>query len=178
MARRKPNETSLRRWDRKGYPHKGWTCNNVSEAEESDGSCEMCGETGLRWIHELKHLTQGLSVDVGRVCAGHLQEDYDKAASLQRLALNKSKRKKTFLAYPWSTHIHTDKGTLYYIKTRKAEIRVTHNDRGWLISDFHRRSDLKHFRYEHDYSDIEKIKGDLFEIHDTLSELQSQPRPF
>ena len=88
----------------------------------------------------------------------------------QRLAINKSKRKKTFLAYKWSPPIQTEKGTLYYLKTNKAEIRVTHDARGWLISDFHRRSDLKHFTFEHDSVDLEKIKTALFEIHDTISQ--------
>ena len=170
MGQRKPSETTLKRWDKKGFPHKGWTCTYVSEAEESDGSCEMCGETGLRWIHELKHEIQGTSIEAGRICAGHLQEDYENAKNLQRLAFNKSKRKQTFLAYEWSTHTHPEKGTLYYLKTKRAEIRVTHDDRGWLITDFHRSKDLKHFISQHDYSDFDKIKGGLFEIHDTLLE--------
>ncbi len=129
----------------------------------------MCGETGLRWLHNLNHNEQGAFVQVGRICAGYLQNNYDNAKIQERLALNRTKRKQTFLAYEWSTHNHPEKGTLYYLQTRKAEIRVTHDHRGWLISDFHRKSDMEHIICNHDHVDFDKITAELFEIHDTLN---------
>lgn len=168
MARKTPNQATIKRWDRKGYPHKGWICLNVMEDEERDGVCEMCGEPGLRWLHELEHDDQKLNVNVGRVCAGHLQENYDNPKDLERLAKNKSNRKKTFLAFPWKRYTDPKTGASFISDTKKAEIRITHDSRGWLISDFHRKSDLKHFKHKHDKVTLEDAMSDLFEIYDEL----------
>lgn len=62
-------------WDQPGVPHKGWTCEGVSDLEAPDGTCEMCGREEVRYIHHMVHPDYPGGLDVGCVCAEKMEED-------------------------------------------------------------------------------------------------------
>jgi hypothetical protein len=75
-------------WDKKGVPQKGWRCVGESDLREtrpggetSVAKCEMCGNTGLRFVHEMTHPEYGRVLSVGRICAAKMTKAYESPRS-------------------------------------------------------------------------------------------------
>lgn len=119
----------LIRWDKKGYPHKGWYEVDVVDAfelGEEDVRCEMCN-TEIRNIHILKHPELQEDIHVGCICAGHLTNDYR----------NPEKREKKFKQkVTWGNSKfwkRNDKGN-YFRKYKGSTIWVCQTKNGsWRI---------------------------------------------
>lgn len=119
----------LVRWDKKGYPHKGWDEVNVVDAfelGEEDVHCEMCN-TEIRNIHILKHPEIQEDIRVGCICAEHLTNDYKRPEEREK----KFKQKVTWgNSKFWKRN---DKGN-YFRKYKGATIWVCQKKNGnWVI---------------------------------------------
>jgi hypothetical protein len=64
------------RWDQPGVPHRGWVWVDINDLDEPIGTCEMCGQPHVRYMHQLQHRETGQTIEVGCVCAEKLTEDY------------------------------------------------------------------------------------------------------
>jgi hypothetical protein len=93
-------------WSQPEVPHKGWHCVDVVDlrpAEGGDyetGTCQMCLNEELRFVHVMRHDEYPDPVDAGCVCAEKMSEDYDAHAREQRLK-NRAARKSKWLARKW-----------------------------------------------------------------------------
>ena len=69
------------RWDRPGVPHKGWSFDQMEDAQDATSTCEMCGNEKVRYVHVMSHPAYG-TLRVGCVCAEKMQgeEIHGKAA--------------------------------------------------------------------------------------------------
>jgi hypothetical protein len=64
------------KWSEHGVPQKGWRESDCLDLGENHWmTCEMCESIEIRIVHVVEHPGYG-SLRVGRVCAGHLTEDY------------------------------------------------------------------------------------------------------
>lgn len=96
-------------WDIPSVPHKGWQCINVVDLNPDDeedcdyASCEMCGREQIRFVHQMQHPGYPSGLDVGRVCAQKMSDDYIGPRSKEKQLLNKSTRRKRWLSRNWRT---------------------------------------------------------------------------
>ncbi|MCH8344555.1 MAG: hypothetical protein IH983_11270 [Planctomycetes bacterium] len=100
--------TSL--WNKPGVPHKGWRCVNIYDVREGGSSaeeavyatCEMCGKTEIRFVHTMEHDEYG-TLDVGCICAGKMEEDYEGAQRREATFRNRAARRAKWLSRKWRT---------------------------------------------------------------------------
>jgi hypothetical protein len=64
------------KWIVEGVPHKGWTCDMVTDLEEDRMVCAMCEIAEIRYVHTMRHPDYPDPLGVGCVCAEHMEEDY------------------------------------------------------------------------------------------------------
>jgi hypothetical protein len=70
---------SFGKWSQAGVPHRGWTCIGVDDLEEPDHICEMCEHAEVRYVHVMTHPDYEGELLVGCICAGRMEEDYQRA---------------------------------------------------------------------------------------------------
>lgn len=100
-------------WNQKGLPHKGWTCVNVedrredgqSEDEADYGSCEMCGNEKLRYVHIMNHSSVSYNVEVGCMCAEKMSDDYLNPERKEKVLRNKAGRRSRWLKRNWKLSV-------------------------------------------------------------------------
>lgn len=93
----------MNRWDEEGVPQRGWECVNVYDLKESGqdyATCEMCGKEEIRYVHVMRHPGHP-DLEVGCVCAGHMEQDYQAALTRERAVRNRSARRKNWLSRRW-----------------------------------------------------------------------------
>ena len=93
-------------WDQPGVPHKRWRCTDVVDlgadgSRYAAGTCEMCGNHPLRYIHTMEHDNHD-ALDVGCVCAEKMATDYDPKAVEKKLT-SKAQAKSRWLSRRWYT---------------------------------------------------------------------------
>lgn len=88
-------------WDQPGVPHKGWTCDGVTDLEQPDGSCGMCGREEVRYIHHMSHPDYPAGLDVGCVCAERMEDDPIAPRLRENALRNAGARRRRWLARKW-----------------------------------------------------------------------------
>lgn len=79
------------KWSMPGIPHKGWVCHGVTDlgaGEENHTTCEMCESASIRYVHHMSHHDHPAALDVGCVCAGHMEGNYAAAEARDRQMRN------------------------------------------------------------------------------------------
>lgn len=91
------------KWGKAGVPHKGWECIEILDLGEPSQQCEMCETSMVRYVHRMEHTHYDGTLDVGCICAGHLEGDL--AASRERETSMKSRagKRKRWLSRTWRT---------------------------------------------------------------------------
>ncbi len=89
------------KWSVAGVPHRGWTCVDIEDLGEPQIDCEMCESQTIRYVHHMEHPDYPNVLEVGCVCAGHMEGDL--AASRAREASMKSRaaKRKRWTARAW-----------------------------------------------------------------------------
>lgn len=91
--------TSRGKWSQPEVPHKGWICCGVTDLDEPSATCQMCEEKEIRYVHHMEHPEWPERLDVGCVCAEHMEEGYDGKAAERELRRRAARRKR--FAQPW-----------------------------------------------------------------------------
>src|SRR6266478_9519945 len=73
------------KWGMPNVPHKGWSCDGLEDLGEPSHLCEMCETMWVRYVHTMRHKDYPEQLEVGGVCAGHMEENL-KAPKLRNLA--------------------------------------------------------------------------------------------
>ena len=68
--------TANGKWAEPGVPHKGWSCDAVTDLGEPLEICGMCETAEIRYVHSMSHPEYPDVLDVGCICAEHMEEDY------------------------------------------------------------------------------------------------------
>jgi hypothetical protein len=91
----------LGKWRQRGIPHKGWECVHVYELDRGDQqTCEMCETAKIHFVHVMRHANYEGELEVGSVCAGHMQEDLA-AARERESEFKRRKRPRVAVALKW-----------------------------------------------------------------------------
>ena len=166
--RKKTRDAILRRWNKKGYPHKGWIHMGVDDLENNSGVCSMCGKVGLRYIHNITHSSVNRKAAVGSKCASRLTQDYETAENKNREAVNRANRKRRFLKKAWNIAGEFE-NAVYTLASSKMTFTVRSDDRGYLTSEVKIHGSNEMFETVHDYQDLELIKPSLFDFYDATN---------
>lgn len=87
-------------WDKKGLPHKGWRLKRIADLGEGVETCEMCGQSNIRYFCKMSHPQYAETVWVGVNCADELRDDYN-CSEINKLLKRRSKRKATWAEMKW-----------------------------------------------------------------------------
>jgi hypothetical protein len=96
-------------------PHKGWTCTDVEDLGSSNMQiCEMCETSEIRYAHTMTHPDYKGRLVVGVVCAGHMEQDVQRARDREREVRNRSSRRERWPYSKWRVsragHEYRDRG--------------------------------------------------------------------
>ena len=89
------------KWCQAGIPHKGWTCVSVEDLETPAYICEMCEVQEIRYVHTMCHPDYPETLDVGCVCASHMEADYNAPERRERALKNEASRRQRWLNRKW-----------------------------------------------------------------------------
>lgn len=145
-------------WSTPGLPHRGWDCEYVTDLEEPEGECEMCGKIGVRYIHHMVHEDYPLEVEAGCVCASKMELDASAAARRERAARAWTRRHARWMSRPWKT---SAKGNPY----------LSHRGRRYVILESKWHEDewgcfVDGMRPRRWFGSLEACKSDVFETLD------------
>lgn len=93
--------TATGKWAQPGVPHRGWRCVDIEERDEQDHLCEMCEARLVRYVHVMEHEYYDAVLQVGCVCAGHMEEDLVGARRREASFKNDRSRRKHWLSRSW-----------------------------------------------------------------------------
>lgn len=118
------------KWSVAGVPHKGWSCVDIEDLGEPLTECEMCESQKVRYVHHMEHPDYPDVLQVGCVCAGHMEGDME--ASREREASMKSRaaKRKRWTARAWKT---SAKG-YPYISADGYRVTVYPRGQGWACT--------------------------------------------
>ena len=148
-------------WDHKGVPHKGWTCIGVEDlrsdgqvADETDyGSCSMCGNEKIRFVHTMRHPEFDKDLEVGCMCAEKMTDDYFSPKIREKELKSKADRRARWLQRRWRLSANGNE----YMKIDGNHILVfLKKNRRWGYK-------LNDFFSEESYSTSDEAKLALFE---------------
>lgn len=104
---------STGKWLDQDVPHRDWTCLEVEDLGAASELCQMCERETIRYVHRMEH-EEYETLDVGCVCAGHMEED-ELAAKLRDKDLrSRAQRRDKWLDLGWKT----SKNGNPFLKTR------------------------------------------------------------
>ena len=91
------------KWCQPSVPHKGWTCVDVEDLGEPSETCEMCETQEIRYVHVMEHRDYPQGLRVGCVCAGHMEQDYERARRREKVMRSAAGRRARWLSRKWRT---------------------------------------------------------------------------
>lgn len=89
------------KWSEAGVPHKGWACVDIEDLGEPDITCEMCETTQIRYVHHMEHADYPDVLQVGCICAGHMQQDLAAARAREASMKSRASKRKRWLSRTW-----------------------------------------------------------------------------
>lgn len=118
------------KWSVAGVPHKGWTCVDIEDLGSPSAECEMCESQTIRYVHHMEHPDYPEVLQVGCVCAGHMEGDL--AASRAREASMKSRaaKRKRWTTRAWKVSAKGNPN----IKADGYRVTVYQRGGGWACT--------------------------------------------
>jgi hypothetical protein len=148
------------KWDDPSVPKKNWTCNNVEDLGDLIAVCEMCEVQEIRYVHSMEHPDYPDILEVGCICAGHMEEDYAAARRRETNLKNMARRRSKWLARAgWRT---SQKGN-DYINAVGFNVVVFGNENAWLMRIKDIDSDEKPFFSRESFETKERSKLAAFD---------------
>src|SRR5260221_13852227 len=89
------------KWSLPGVPQKGWSCVGVDDLGSPDAICEMCEIQQIRYVHTMTHPDYASDLEVGCVCAEHMEDDYVRPRMREKALRSAAGRKKKWLSRSW-----------------------------------------------------------------------------
>ena len=140
------------KWSRQDVPHKGWKFFDFEDLGDLVGTCEMCETQSIRYVHYMKHPDYGSVLLVGRVCAGHMEEDYRAAQEREKQAKSIADRRTRWMNAQWkqseigNSYINRNGFNVVLYRSRYGwmyRIEERQGERSWSKSGFATRDDAK-----------------------------------
>ncbi|WP_082782262.1 hypothetical protein [Acetobacter senegalensis] len=95
------SHTQRGKWSQAGVPKKGWSCVGVDDLEEPQQLCQMCESIEIRYVHIMEHPDYVDQLQVGCVCAEHMEEDYKRPREREQRLKKAAKRRTSWANRTW-----------------------------------------------------------------------------
>lgn len=115
------------KWARSDVPHRDWACVGIDDLGAPDATCEMCETQEIRYVHHMQHPSYPGGLDVGCVCAGHMEQDSAAATERERVLRNAAARRRRWLERTWRQSARGND----YLKTDGFHLVVFPRGEGW-----------------------------------------------
>jgi len=79
----------------------GWLYETISENGEANFTCENCKFPHVKYVHRLRHQKTGQIVNVGKVCAEHLTQDFTSPGLRERSFKHHAARRMRWPTLNW-----------------------------------------------------------------------------
>lgn len=83
-------------------PRKGWSCVGTTDLGGLHGTCEMCEDREIRYVHHIEHPNYAEILDCGCVCSEKMEEDYLNPKRREADMKNAAKRRSNWLSRKWN----------------------------------------------------------------------------
>lgn len=81
------------KWSVSGVPHRGWSCIDIEDLGSPEAVCEMCERQDIRYVHAMQHPNYPETLHCGCICAGHMEEDVERARRREASMKNAARRR-------------------------------------------------------------------------------------
>ena len=108
----------------------------IDDLEEPSQLCEMCESVEIRYVHVMEHPDYDGQLQVGCVCAEHMEEDYKRPREREKRLKRAARRRKSWSQRTWLT---SRQGNLY-INTEGFNLTIYSHGRGWGVRVVNRES--------------------------------------
>jgi len=153
------------KWSEAGVPHKGWQCVDIEDLGEPQITCQMCESQTIRYVHHMEHPNYEDVLEVGCVCAGHMEGDLVSARTRETSMKNRASKRKRWLTRRWKV---SQKGNPW-IRADGYRVTVYPRGGGWATTvSTENNSSVQHSR--RNYATIELAKLAAF---DHITRLES-----
>jgi hypothetical protein len=115
------------KWTQRGVPNKGWACVDIEDLGAPDHICEMCETQEVGYVHTMEHSDYAEALRVGRICAGHMEEDLVGARKREDAFKASRGRRARWLTREW----RTSRAGNEYLNTDGFNVVVYPVDNGW-----------------------------------------------
>ncbi|MFZ5733644.1 MAG: hypothetical protein ACOY4O_12975 [Pseudomonadota bacterium] len=116
------------KWSQAGVPQRGWVCDGVEDLGAPDAVCQMCEVQDIRYVHTMSHPNYDTSLEVGCVCAEHMEEDYVRPRLREQALKSAASRKKRWLSRRWFVSTQGNA----FVNTAGFNVTITKNaDNSW-----------------------------------------------
>jgi hypothetical protein len=153
-------------------PHRGWSCIDIyddgEDGEELHRVCEMCETQLIRYVHVMQHPDWEGKLEVGCVCAGHMEEDYEGARKRETAFKSRRKGRAHWLERRWRRSAAGNP----YINANGFNVVVFRRGSGWTARIIHRATDLG-WMLKKDYETAEEA---ALAAYDAMPEMKAAVR--
>ncbi len=157
------------KWSQSGVPHRGWRCVDIEDLGEPQVQCEMCESQTIRFIHHMEHPNYSEVLEVGCICAGHMEGDISAARIRETSMKNRAGRRKRWLTRKWRI---SAKGNPW-LRADGYRITVYERGGGWAATiSSEDNSSVQHSRRNYNTQDKAKLAA-----FDHITRLQPSSDP-
>jgi hypothetical protein len=89
------------KWSQPGVPHKGWECIGCHDLGKPTAICQMCETRDIRYVHEMAHPEYEGYLEVGCVCAEHMEAVSSAPRLRERRLQNQAMRRRKWCTRRW-----------------------------------------------------------------------------
>jgi len=118
------------KWSTPGVPHRGWMCVDVEDLGEPTHVCEMCESSSVRFVHFMSHQHYPDVLEVGCVCAGHMEENHAAARGRDSRMQARATRRMRWLRRRWRTSARGNE----WLRSDGYRVTIQQRADGWAVS--------------------------------------------
>lgn len=118
------------KWSVAEVPHKGWVCVDIEDLGEPSVVCGMCDSQTIRYIHHIEHPSYHTVLQVGCICAGHMESDLNASRAREVSMKSRTAKRNRWLSRVWMV---SAKGNPH-IKADDYRVTVHRRDGVWAFT--------------------------------------------
>lgn len=89
------------KWSVAGVPYRGWVCVDIEDLGEPQIVCQMCESQTIRYVHHMEHPDYPAVLEVGCVCAGHMEENLSASRAREASMKSRASKRKRWIFRAW-----------------------------------------------------------------------------
>jgi hypothetical protein len=118
------------KWSVAGVPHRGWVCVDIEDLGEPQIECQMCESQMIRYVHHMEHQDYPEVLEVGCVCAGHMEGDLSASRAREASMRNRASKRKRWISRAWRVSARGNP----YIASDGFRITIYPRGGGWAAA--------------------------------------------